>query len=77
MALRIKGLPPDWVKDRNLSAAKELRNGDVIVAVDGRTDLAREADFMAYLLQKKTRGSAVVLTVLRGGKTLQASVKLP
>ena len=77
MSLRIKGLPPDWVKDRNLSAAKELRNGDVIVAVDGRTDLAREADFMAYLLQKKARGSVVMLTVLRGGKSLQASVKLP
>lgn len=77
MALRVKALPPDWVKDRNRSAAAELRAGDVIVAVDGRKDLAREADFMAYLLQKKASGSVLVLTVLRGGKTVQASVKLP
>jgi serine protease Do len=77
MALRIKALPPDWVKDRNRSAAAELRAGDTIIAVDGRKDLAREADFMAYLLQKKAAGAVVILTVLRGGKTVQASVKLP
>ena len=77
MSLRIKQLPPDWVKDRNLSAAAELRAGDVIVAVDGRKDLPREADFMAYLVQKKVPSSVVVLTVLRAGQTIQASVKLP
>ena len=77
MALRIKDLPKDWVRDRNLSAAKELRNGDVIVAVDDRRDLIREADFLAYLLQKKKPGSAVKLTVLRGGKTVEASIKIP
>ncbi len=77
MALRIKALPPEGVKDRNRSAAAELRAGDTIVAVDGRQDLAREVDFMAYLLQKKKPGSVVVLTVLRAGKTIQAQVKLP
>jgi len=77
MALRVKALPPDWVKDRNRSAAAELRAGDTIIAVDDRKDLAREADFLAYLLQKKNAGSVVVLTVLRGGKTVQASIKLP
>lgn len=77
MALRIKKLPPNWVRDRNLSAAAELKEGDVIVAVDGRRDLLREADFFAYLLQKKPPGSVVALTVLRLGKTVQAEVKLP
>jgi serine protease Do len=77
MSLRIKKMPPDWVKDRNLSAAAELKEGDVIVAVDGRRDLLREADFFAYLLQKKPPGSVVALTILRLGKTIQAEVKLP
>jgi serine protease Do len=77
MALRLKRLPPDWVKDRNLSAAAELREGDIIVGVDGRRDLAREADFFAYLLQKKAPGSVVALTILRAGKTVQAAIKLP
>lgn len=77
MALRIRKLPPDWVRDRNLSAASELRDGDVIVEVDGRRDLFREADFLAYLLQKKAPGSVVSLTVERSGKTIQTKVSLP
>lgn len=77
MALRIKQLPPDWVKDRNLSAAAELKDGDVIIAVDGRRDLVREADFLAYLLQKKAPGAVVALTIERLGKTVQVSIKLP
>lgn len=77
MALRIKKLPPNWVKDRNLSAAKALKSGDVIIAVDGQNNLTREADFLAHLLQKKAPGSEVELTILRGGKTVQVPIKLP
>jgi serine protease Do len=77
MALRIKQIPPNWVKDRNLSAARILKAGDIIIAVDGKTDLVREADFLAYLLQKRTPGSDVELTILRAGKKVQASIRLP
>lgn len=77
MALRIPALPPEWVKDRNRSAAKDLRNGDVIVAVDGRKDFPREADFLSYLLQKKNSGSVVTLTVLRKDKEVPVSIRLP
>ncbi len=77
MSLRIKQLPPDWVKDRNLSAAKALRSGDVITAVDGLREFSRESDFLAYLLLKKTPGSDVELTVVRKGKTILVSIKVP
>jgi len=77
MQLEVVKLPPDWVKDRNLSAAAELKDGDVIIAVDGRTDLKREADFFAYLLQEKPAGSSVKLKVKRGPKEIEAVIKLP
>jgi serine protease Do len=77
MELKVTRLPPDWVKDRNMSAAKALQAGDVIIGVDGRTDLMRECDFFAYLLQEKPPGSTVKLTIRRGANTIAATITLP
>jgi predicted metalloprotease with PDZ domain len=68
-ALRIEELTPGFVQDGNKEAAKlGLRKGDVIVAVDGRDAPAREADYLAYLVQLKKAGDKVKLTVLRSGR---------
>ncbi len=74
MALRVKDLPPDWVKDKNPSA--RFQKGDVIVEVDGRKNLATEGDYLAYLL-KKPAGSKADVTVLRGGQPQKVSLTLP
>jgi C-terminal processing protease CtpA/Prc len=77
MELKIRQLPPAWVKDRNPTAVDELRNGDVIIGVDGRTDLERECDFFAYLLQEKPPGSKVKLTIRRGANVRDVTLILP
>jgi S1-C subfamily serine protease len=42
--------------------------GDVLIAFDGRSDLWREADLLAYALNKRHPGDRVAVTVLREGK---------
>lgn len=53
-----------------------LKAGDVVVAVDGRTDLPRETDLLAYALRRKD-GKPLSVEVLREGKkvTLQIPAK--
>jgi len=77
MALRIKGLPPAYVKDRNPDAAAKLQKGDVIVEADGRKDFPNEGALLAYLIQKKAPGQAVELSVLRGGTTEKIILTIP
>jgi serine protease Do len=45
--------------------------GDVIVAFDGKTDLLRETDLLAYALRNRKPGEKVTVTIVRGGKTLE------
>jgi serine protease Do len=77
MALRIKGFPPAFVKDKNPDAPAKLQKGDVIVEADGRKDFLNESAFLAYLMQKKTPGQSVELSVLRGGKSEKISLTIP
>ena len=49
--------------------------GDVIVSFDGKTDLPRETDVLAYALDKGRRTQDVPVEVLRGAETL--TLKLP
>ncbi len=51
-----------------------IRQGDVIVSFDGRTDLLRETDVLAYGVMQKRPGDVVTVTVLRGGKRLEFRV---
>lgn len=76
MALRVKGLPPDWVKNKNASAA-QFQKGDVIVEIDGKNDFRTEGEVLAYLMIKKAPGSAADLSVLRGGKKQKIALKIP
>ena len=43
-----------------------FKKGDIIVAVDGRTDPMSETDFLAYTVQEKLPGDRLELTVVRG-----------
>jgi membrane-associated protease RseP (regulator of RpoE activity) len=76
LALRVKGLPPDWVKDKNPGGTK-FKPGDVIIDVDGQKGLATEGDLLGYLMQKKAPGQGADLTVLRGGKPQKIQLTMP
>lgn len=53
-----------------------FRKGDIIVAVDGRTDPMRETDFLAYTVQNKLPGDRLELTVLRGRERKNLSFRV-
>src|SRR5262245_8218586 len=77
MAIRVQRFPPDWVKEKNPQGAQKLKQGDVIVDVDGNKKLTTEAELLAYLFQKKQPGQSATLTVLRGGKPQQVQLQVP
>jgi hypothetical protein len=52
-----------------------LRNGDLLVAVDGRTDLHLEADFLKYIHFDRPTAKSVELTIIRQGA--KTTVTLP
>ncbi len=51
-----------------------FQKGDVLVAVDGRTDLGRETDLLRYALNDVKPGATLVFDVRRDGKRLEFSV---
>jgi len=74
MALRIRNMPPAFVKDKNPDAAAKLQKGDVILEVDGRQDLT-ESGVLAAAMGKP--GQSVTLTILRGGASQKVSLSIP
>lgn len=60
---------------RGPAAAAGLRNGDLLVAVDGKTDLLMEADFLHYIHVVRAEAKSVECTVIRKGTHL--TVTLP
>jgi len=76
LGLRIKGFPPDWVKDKNPGGTK-FRAGDVIVDLDGQKGLVSESDVLGYLMQKKSPGQGADFTVVRGGKREKVQLTIP
>ncbi len=54
-----------------------VRKGDVLIGFDGRTDLLTETDLIAYALRAKKPGDEVKLALLRDGKPLTLTLKLP
>jgi serine protease Do len=54
-----------------------IRKGDILVGFDGRTDILRETDLIAYALREKKAGDEVKLELLRDGKPVTISMKLP
>jgi S1-C subfamily serine protease len=68
MALRVKHVgqysPHDVAKQAG------FRNGDIIVAFDGRTDLLRETELLVYALNSRGEKSPVHVEILRGDQRL-------
>ena len=54
-----------------------VRKNDILIAFDGRSDLIRETDVIAYALRNKQPGERVALTFLRDGKTQTLSFAYP
>ncbi len=73
MAIKVKGFPPDWVKEKASSA---LKAGDVIVQVDKRKDLVTESLLLAYLFQEVPAGQVAMVSVVRGGKMLTVALRM-
>ena len=74
MALKIKHVGQYAPHD----AAKQagLVNGDVVVGFDGRSDLARESDLLAYGVTKHFPGDKIKVNILRHGKPLELTVTI-
>lgn len=60
------------------AAAKNagFQQGDIIVAFDGRDDLPRETDLIAYAMQNHQPGERVKVALLRGGKQLELELPM-
>lgn len=51
-----------------------VRKGDVLVSVDGRTDLPRETDLLRWALLERTGAAPLAVVLRRDGKRLELSV---
>ena len=74
--VRVANRAPRWFKKANAEPKRKLQKGDVLVEVDGRTDMDRSA-LLAYLMRDKKLGSTVNLVVLRNGKRMPITFKIP
>jgi hypothetical protein len=54
-----------------------VKKMDVLIGFDGRSDLVRETDLIAYSLREKKPGDEVKLDLLRDGKPVTVTLKLP
>jgi serine protease Do len=73
MALVIKGL---YGTSAQVLPKAGVRNGDVIVAVDGKTEPMTESQFLVYLRLTHKPGDSVKLTIQRGGERREVSVPM-
>jgi S1-C subfamily serine protease len=68
LGLRVEHVGRHAPHDAALKAG--FQKGDVLVSVDGRTDLARETDVLRYALNEVRPGAEIAFRVLRDGKPL-------
>lgn len=54
-----------------------VRKGDILIGLNSRTDLLRETDLIAYVLQNFKAGQQLDLTFLRDGKQQSLKITLP
>ncbi len=73
LALAVKGL---FGKGAPKLQAAGLRNGDVIVAVDGKSEGMTESAFLANLRLAHGPKDSVKFTVLRGEKTEELTIQM-
>ncbi len=53
-----------------------VRKDDILISFDGRTDLQRETDLLAYSVQQRKRGVPVPVAFLRDGKKINLTLAL-
>jgi hypothetical protein len=71
-------LPPGFVKGPNVERARKLlRDGDILVELDGQSKRLSESEILAYLVQKKKSGDKLSMTVLRGGQRIPVELPVP
>ncbi len=75
-ALLVEKLTPSWGGMNKDARAAGLHEGDVVVEVDGRTDIHTHGELLAYLAQEKASGETLALTVLRDADRKQVSIPL-
>jgi serine protease Do len=75
MALRVKHV--GQYGPHAVAKAAGVQVGDVLVAYDGKTDLTRETDVLAYGVSARKPGDKVPLTLIRGGKRIELTIPLP
>jgi S1-C subfamily serine protease len=75
MALRVKHVGQFGAHAAAKNAGVQV--GDILVAYDGKTDLARETDVLAHGVTAKRPGDKVPLTLVRAGKRMELTVTLP
>lgn len=51
-----------------------IRRGDIIVAVNGKSDYMSEGDLIAFFAQETKRGDEVAMTVIREGERIEVKV---
>lgn len=73
MALEVKGL---YGKSAPHLKKFDLKQGDIIVGVDGRADAMNESEFLVHLRTKHGPNDAVKLIVLRGSERKELSIPL-
>jgi serine protease Do len=54
-----------------------VKKGDIIVGINGRTDIIRETDLLAERVRNRKPGEKLELTLLRDGKKLSVTLTFP
>ena len=65
-----------WVNQWKKKPASPLRNGDVIVGINGNRKSLTVGAFTAYLF-REANGKTVKLTIIRDGQTKSLKIKIP
>jgi S1-C subfamily serine protease len=73
MALKVGHVGAYSPHDRAKKAG--IIKGDILLEYDGRSDLVRESDLLAYAINSVNPGQSVKLRLLRGKNELQVEVK--
>ncbi len=54
-----------------------FRKGDILINWDGQTTRMTESELLAYAIQRKNPGDRITATVLRAGKRMEFSLRMP
>jgi S1-C subfamily serine protease len=75
MALQVRHVGESG--EHGIAKKAGFQKGDVLIAFDGREGRMSESEVLAYLLQRRRPGEAVVATLLRGDERKTLTYSLP